>query len=195
MNPYLDEYNKLSWNNRWGYSKSNFDIAIPNDRKELVRKYSWAIPNDEALKKIANCGPLIEIGAGTGYWASLLRHDFNVDILAFDKHPPHYLRRENKFHRETSSWIEILEGGPEMVAKHSGRTLFLCWPPYSNPMAADCLKHYRGKRLVYVGEDDGGCTGDWEFHRIIESEFVRVDCVYIPQWFGIHDQMMIYKRK
>lgn len=56
-------------------------------RDRLVARYSWAIPNAAALRALAAAAPLIEIGAGNGYWAYLLRQ-LGVDILAFDANPP-----------------------------------------------------------------------------------------------------------
>jgi hypothetical protein len=51
----------------------------------LCRKYSWAIPDERALNILGKFAPLIEIGAGSGFWARLLR-DRGFDILAFDKY-------------------------------------------------------------------------------------------------------------
>jgi hypothetical protein len=50
----------------------------------MFDKYAWAIPNERALHILTSFSPLIEIGAGKGYWAALLRL-VEVDILAYDK--------------------------------------------------------------------------------------------------------------
>ena len=67
-------------------------------RDRLVARYSWAIPNDEAIRVLAAHAPLIELAAGTGYWAYLLRAR-NVDILAFDTYPPTSAQHRNDWHR------------------------------------------------------------------------------------------------
>ncbi|MCX7680222.1 MAG: hypothetical protein N2316_13540, partial [Spirochaetes bacterium] len=41
-------------------------------RTALVSKYSFSIPTCESLRCIAAHSPLVEIGAGTGYWAMCL---------------------------------------------------------------------------------------------------------------------------
>ena len=56
---------------------SAVDVTIADD-------YAWAIPNNLALRIIQHYGPVIEIGAGKGYWARLLVDSFGVDILCFD---------------------------------------------------------------------------------------------------------------
>eukprot|EP00271_Cylindrocystis_brebissonii_P019739 TRINITY_DN6186_c0_g1_i1.p1 TRINITY_DN6186_c0_g1~~TRINITY_DN6186_c0_g1_i1.p1 ORF type:complete len:542 (-),score=66.17 TRINITY_DN6186_c0_g1_i1:227-1852(-) len=54
----------------------------------LRRLYSWAVPTEEALAAIAAAAPngLVEMGAGTGYWAMLLRQR-GVAVAAYDRRP------------------------------------------------------------------------------------------------------------
>ena len=54
------------------------EAAIP-----IRERYAWACPDSRALRALASCGPLVEVGAGHGYWASLLRAR-GADVLAFD---------------------------------------------------------------------------------------------------------------
>lgn len=53
----------------------------------LSEKYAWAIPDSRALNILSSFGPLVEIGAGKGYWGSLLS-DLGVDIVCIDKFVP-----------------------------------------------------------------------------------------------------------
>ena len=52
-------------------------------RDHLSRKYAFGVPGNYALDCLARYGPLVEIGAGTGYWARCLR-ERGVDIFAYD---------------------------------------------------------------------------------------------------------------
>ena len=52
----------------------------------IQRLVSFGIPSAAALEAIARHGPIIEVGAGTGYWAGLLQA-MGVDIIAFDAEP------------------------------------------------------------------------------------------------------------
>jgi len=162
------------------------DFLAMTKRWKLCQEYAWAIPCDEALDILAQYSPLVEIGAGGGYWAYLLRQR-GVDILAYDSHPG-----INRW--VDKQWTKVRRGGPEKLRKLPGRTLFLCWPPYDTPMGAQCLKNYRGNTVIYVGESAGGCTGDGELHSILHKEFAPVRAQKIPQWYGIHDEMIIYQR-
>lgn len=161
-------------------------------RSQFTSLYSWAIPSEEALDAIKLYSPVIEIGAGTGYWAMLLQNR-GVDILAFDARPPGP-GNKNGYHKPIT-YTEVRRGGQGTLSRYPTRTLFLCWPPYDTPMAADCLRRYSGANLIYIGESYGGCTGDDTFHDQLEKEWEISQQVQIPSWPGFHDEMVIYKRK
>src|SRR3954447_23075729 len=44
-------------------------------------KYAWAVPNEEAIDVLVEHSPLIEVGAGRGYWARLAA-EAGADIIA-----------------------------------------------------------------------------------------------------------------
>lgn len=164
------------------------------DRNDLCARYAWAIPNDEALDAIAKVGPIVEVGAGTGYWASLLA-DRGVDVVAYDLYPPPHPR--NHWHEGAAAvHFPVARGGPAKVARHPDRALMLCWPPYAKPMAFHCVRLYAGSTVVYIGEGAGGCTGDDRFHELLGVEYGEpVESIAIPQWPGIHDRLEIFRRK
>lgn len=165
------------------------DFAV---RDDLCRRFSWACPNAEALELIAAQGPIIEIGAGAGYWAHLLRSRYHVNILAYDHKPPS--KGKSHYHKGCSAWTGVVYGRPVKTKKHPDRALFLCWPPMYSTMAEDALKHYKGDTVIHVGEQ-GGCTGTPEFEETLWDEWEEVKTVHIPQWRGIHDYLILYKRK
>jgi len=169
-----------------------FGIDCFEDRSKLCSQYSWAVPTDEAIKALVNASPLVEIGAGTGYWASLIAAA-GGEVLAFDRVVP---GPENEYHAGVQhKYHEILIGGPEDAAAYPEHTLFLCWPPYDKPMAHEALKHYTGSRLIFVGESEGGCTADWKFFRELDDSWEEEDYVQIPTYQGIHDALWVYKRR
>jgi hypothetical protein len=92
-------------------------------------------------------------------------------------------------------YMPIRKGGPERAADYPDRTLLLIWPPYAEPMAHDALRAFTGRTLVYIGEGDGGCTGDDAFHALIDAEWDEIADHAVPQWWGLHDHLWIYRRK
>jgi hypothetical protein len=163
-------------------------------REKMCQAYSWAIPDEEAIRTLAQFSPLVEIGAGRGYWTALLQK-MGADIVAYDLNPPH--THQNAWHPKdgTPSYTSVFVGGPEVVRDHQDRNLFLCWPPYDDPMAYNCLYWYRGKHVIYIGEGHGGCTGDDKFHNTLERDFELIMRVEIPVWRGIHDSLEVWERK
>jgi len=187
-NPYYEEGKEhFECNHNRDFNKSFNTYHL---RWKLIPKYSFAVPNQEALDEIKNLGvKIIEIGAGSGYWAHMLSQN-GVDIICFDTYQTKYSHGEWE-----KKWFNIENGGPEKIREYPDRALFLCWPDYCSPMASDCLKEYKGEYVIYIGESDGGCTADGEFFKIIEREFEEVKVIPIPQWYGIHDYIYIYKRR
>lgn len=185
----------------YGFSAKSYEA-----RRKAVSFYAWAVPNEEALRAIVECGPVVEIGAGSGYWASLITQ-LGGDVIAFDQYEP----KANKDYPFEQGWFPVQKGGPEKAAEHSDRALFLCWPPYNTPFARECVDAYEGNTVIFVGEGRGGCTADDDFFRTmgestydwendehlepLSDEWERVTQVDLPQWDGIHDYMTIYRRK
>jgi hypothetical protein len=195
-NEYLVEARAAGF--RWG----SWDRSL---RNMLVSRYSWAIPNEEALQAIARHSPrgLVEIGAGTGYWASLLQAN-GLSVFAYDSCPPRTRQHTNSYFRYDrrgvvgTLWTEVKRGGARRAADHPERTLFLCWPPYNAKMAANALKAYAkagGTTLAYIGEGAGGCTADDSFHEMLAEGWEEVESVAIPRWSGMHDALIIWRRK
>jgi len=187
-NPYYEEAREhLECSRENDFSKLFNSYEL---RNELVPKYSFAVPNQEALDEIKNLGvKIIEIGAGTGYWAHMLNQN-GVDIICFDKYSTTYSHGPWQKY-----WFNVESGGPEKIKDYPDRVLFLCWPDYGNKMATKCLKSYKGEYVIYIGESHGGCTADEEFFDVIERDFELVKRIEIPQWYGIHDELYIFKRR
>ncbi len=54
---------------------------------DLAQRYAYVLPDGASLAMLAELGPLVEVGAGTGYWAQRLRV-LGVDVVALDQAPP-----------------------------------------------------------------------------------------------------------
>lgn len=157
-------------------------------REGFVKKFAWSIPTEEAVRKIVEFSPIIDLGAGTGYWAWCVEQ-LGGSVIALDAQP-----KGNSYHNG-HLWTEVLEGRPEALRRYRSKySLFLSWPSYATPFAYEALQRFRGDTLIYIGEGSGGCTGCDAFHDLLEEEWTQVDLVEIPQYSGIHDRMFIYQR-
>lgn len=197
MNPYLKDVLALVDGDQSALRDHLFGTAFKSGmllsiaRQRYVYKYAWAIPCKRALEVIAQYSPIVEIGAGSGYWASLLK-EMGADVVAYDvSTTKQYKGSYNHFYKH---YFEVKEGSESAVKDHADRALFLCWPPYNDKMAVNTLKQYRGETVLYVGEGKGGCTASDSFFNLLTKNFSEEESVEIPVWFGIHDRLFVFKR-
>lgn len=175
-------------------------VGLPNSkdfvntfemRTELTSKYSWTITNPDTVAFVALYAGngLVDPMAGTGYWAYVLGQ-MGVPVVCYDKEPG-----TNHWHEGRELWVPVTEADCETsVALHGNRTLFLSWPPMSND-GARALKVYEGSRVIYIGEGAGGCTGDDDFHDMLETYWNEVSYHRPVQWWGLNDYITVYDRK
>jgi hypothetical protein len=115
----------------------------------LSQRYSYVYPEARVLDVLSHLGPLVEIGAGTGYWAGKLRAK-GVDIVAFDQAPPD-MEKYNRYHGWTLTWSHVLPGDHTVLPGYPDRALFLCWPPLFSDLG-NCLPFYQGETVAYIGD-------------------------------------------
>jgi hypothetical protein len=119
------------------------------------------MPPRAEIQTLVEHSPIVEIGAGTGYWARLAT-EAGADIVAYDSRPPVAGRKKVvAWAEETGTYFPVRRGGPGMVRFHQDRTLFLCWPPHGHDMAIDSLRRYEGgNRHTLVTELSESGAGD-----------------------------------
>ena len=179
---------------------------------------AYAVPSNESIAALAALKlPLIECGAGTGYWASLLRAA-GVTMAAYDIAPNKTAamllaaagRRggngsgggasHNEYHAEVPAWTTVLRGGAEAAAGRDApfdgarAALFLCYPPPKSPMALQCLRSYKGDVVAYVGEWQGD-TATPAFEKALCKDFVCVDRLPLPNWASTAYSLTIWGRR
>jgi hypothetical protein len=189
INPLVALYAESGGNTPFQPADSAMPLGV---RHFAVEKYAWAVPNRKALETIAHYGPLVEMGAGNGYWAALLEH--KVQIMPFDG-----FTEDFGFSLEASWSEKLLPGGPEELQRFDPSwTLLLIWPPYNDSFGADCLRQFRGKHVCFVGENAMGCSGDAEFHFLLEHGFEEIERVLLPSWStasgNLSDDLCVYRR-
>src|ERR1700674_2056565 len=88
-------------------------LSAHERRVWCVRRYAFAIPTEQALATIARYAPIVELGAGTGYWAFLLRRR-GVNCVAYDLAPPDAAASPNRFRPFT--WTRVDRGDVDALA-------------------------------------------------------------------------------
>jgi hypothetical protein len=168
-------------------------LDLAERRRELASLFSWAIPTEAALGVLARHAPLVECGAGTGYWLALLRAR-GVDALGYDRASP---GAKNAYHRrKRRPWTKVGRASSvEAARRHRDRTLLLCWPPYGDDAASyAALRAYRGDVVIHIGERGAGVTGSVRFHRELALNWTLIEAVDLPHWPRLQDGLMVYRR-
>lgn len=203
-NPYLKEIRSLrktipEWDEFFSEegeeARGNNWVRLDVLGQPLCSKYAWAIPNHRALNILAEFSPLVEVGCGKGYWASLLRQ-MGADILCFDKK------------KSSKSWTNVEVGGPKVLRepRTQERTLFLCYPDDSTNLAFQCLENFSGEYIIHVGElittgtlsgepqaPFGRTTGS-DFHVALTESFHCLLVAGLPRFPYSKDCISVWKR-
>jgi hypothetical protein len=187
LNPYLDFFLTLppTCRRNPAVPRSLAALMAPDWQAfsaAVARHFAWAVPTEEAIAAIRKPGSgVVEIGAGSGYWAWLMQQA-GIEVAAFDLDPPPF------------TWAEVQRGDERAAAAHPDKTLLLCWPPWATGVASRALAAYRGEHVAYVGEWMG-FNAEPEFFAALLWSFECIDVVDIPQWYMRDDRLMVFRRR
>ncbi|TDD88019.1 hypothetical protein [Actinomadura rubrisoli] len=165
-NPYWDIVRQLPSldGGRHGPRPDGFARGLPVGHHALTKRYAWAIPSPGDIAWLAAVlGPraLVEIGAGSGYWAWQARQA-GIDVIAYEPADP----LANAY-TDGIEYFPLRPGDHTAARRHPDRALLLCWPSGDDPWASQALRAYTGDMVVYIGERRGGrCADDGFFQRL-----------------------------
>ena len=168
----------------------------------LQHGFSSCIPNDAALDALAAIGmPILELGAGAGYWGAMLRQRA-VECVLFDREPP--TADGNNLYFNTQ-FTEVLRGDHTMASNYPEHALMLCWPysdeeaeaPWAKgkmPWDVLALRNYAGSTVAHIGdlnEEADKVTTSLPFKRLLTAPFQQVATVPLPRWLHCADSLTI----
>lgn len=180
----------------FGYRWTNGDYVRDESmplRKDLASRFSWTITDPATVAFVAahaDAG-LIDPMAGTGWWAHVLA-EYGVDTVCFDAAPG-----TSNYHKDEALHVPVtrMDAAAAVAQHHGGRTLLLSWPPYDTADGVNALRAYRGDRVVFIGETDGGCCGDDDLFAELAAHWALVAEHTPVQWDGLHDVVNVFDRK
>jgi len=211
------------------YSVTDLNM-IAKERVMIGQNWAWSVPSNAALDVLAaestraGCAGLVEVGAGNGYWASVLLSR-GVDIVAYDT--PTWKSEFNPEHAAVAGKTEgekligekvyasiITEGGPQAVSLHADRALILMWPDYGGvgSYGAACVQRFAGETLITVGEwgsetlhatlgayarglPSTGQSFSQECQEMVESRFELEKICRLPTFPLFCDVLAVWRRR
>ena len=156
--------------------------------------YAYAIPSPETIQWISTFAagrPVVELGAGRGYWAAQMARA-GITVEAYDSEPPDKVENMSfpRAGEQADVWHHVgdLDEFKRNTADQSDHVLFLCWPPgWGSTMASEALAAFEqagGKSLIFMGQPKGGMTGDDAFFDALTAgwELKSEDAQYVAWW-------------
>ncbi len=194
-NPYIQKLNKLIHDNIH-LDFNGLTSLLMDKRNDFVTEFSFTIPYYEILSKVASYSPIVEIGAGSGYWARCLS-EMGADVSAYDRfppgeHSPWEWQKGNPWFDD--SWYGIIKGDESTAAAHPDSALFMAWPMPQSSMAYNALTGYMnsgGKTLIYIGDPHPASSGDEHFYELLYKQR-EIETADLYSWPGISEKLLIY---
>jgi hypothetical protein len=176
-----------------------------SSRDFLCHLYAYAtVPNSSLDRIVQLLSPhnvrngIIELGAGTGYLAHLLREK-GVKVEAYDICPTHK-SDGNEYHGGTPPFVRVEKGNVGILSSVTGiahKALLLCYPPPKSSMAHDALQRFveaGGNVFIHVGEFKG-LTGSTDFERYLQKRFHCVERSPCLTWGTDASEMTVWIKK
>jgi hypothetical protein len=176
-----------------------FKLAIEPDkwtdrytqnRKILQEKYAYTLPTREALDiivkyKVESGGRgFLELGAGKGYWAMLLKK-MGCNIIATDV--------DTGWFTDNHRYTEIVQlDAIKATKQYPDRTLIIMYPHDKSTWPIEVLPWYKGEYIILVMGD--GCATE-EFWGILSEEWEDEETIDLTHWPLFPTCMTVYKRK
>lgn len=194
-NPYLKKLKKII-DDHGNIDTGELASLLNSQRHDIVSEFSFTIPYYSILQKVASFSPIVEIGAGSGYWARCLT-EMGADVIAYDSFPPGEQNSWEWYNGNPwfdDTWYSINKGDHSAAAGHPDRTLFMAWPMPMNPMAYYALNSYKnagGRTVIFIGDPHPGSSGDEYFYQLLykHRELENTD---LYSWPGIKEKLLIY---
>jgi len=195
-------------------NRFNFNSDL---RMKFIRIFGYSIPSPKALDKICefikkpcelldetrNSHLVLEVGAGLGTWAKLLKCN-GINIIPTSIICNKYY--DEKMLKRTWTEIELIDC-VEAVKKYKPDVLFVSW---GNGILESCLKVFTGSKIIVIGEQKGGCTDalyerpDFEGVKVyVMNENKRSTLTFnyqfhgfveIPRWECMNDAVFFYEK-
>lgn len=169
------------------------------ERKSYIGKYGFSIYSKETLDALAQYlkqanGPTLEIFAGSGYLSDRLAKR-GTPIIASDKGAATFEKYKiaNVYKRDIE--CDVFDLNLEEF-----QTVIMAWPEMNLNAYLIAQKMQPGQVLIYVGEEEGGCTATEEFFNEVGTNWERLDGVEAQfnqhhySFLSIYDSFFVFRK-
>lgn len=170
-----------------GQSMRSFSGLYSLRENKAIPEFGFSIPCAEVLDALAEHQPILEVGAGTGYWTALMRRR-GIDVIGTDPDDQGWWKHTGK-HDPTQIKLEARQA----LRQFSDRTVFCSWPSYQEPWFHQALKTmYVGRRLILIEEDSCADDKTWKYR---DRRFALLASIKVPAWPGMNDRCGVWRKE
>jgi hypothetical protein len=162
-----------------------------SSRSAVIAEFGFGLPTAEVIAKIAEHGPILEIGAGSGLWSFFLAKA-GCDVVAVDLATDDYqlglgIGRHHQVIRMDA--VEAIQAYPD-------RSVLMVWPDRKNDVS-ECVADEIdvGQTLIYMGENICGLMGTQGFFERLKESFAALDKAWPPVWHSVADGLTIFRKE
>ncbi len=160
-------------------------------RLALHAKGIFGMPSEETIEELSNflnknAKGLISLGADAGIFENYLAGELAIPLFAIDKSVP---KNGMASIVDTLDFLDKIALEKYIEDKQID-TVFLSWPYMGFNISP--LAQLQPKYVIYIGEDEGGCTGSEQLFRYFDKAIDSFDISY-EQWGGMFDRCTIYQ--
>lgn len=169
------------------------------ERKKFIQKYGFSIYSRETLDILAQYlksqeDPTLEIFAGSGYLSDKLSKR-GVSIIASDKGAESFQKYKinNVYKRDIECDVHALN-----LQEFS--SVIMAWPEMNTNAYLVAQKMAAGQVLIYIGEDEGGCTASEEFFSEVNTnweamtELQNALNTHHYNFLSVYDRFFVYRK-
>ncbi|MBK1666971.1 hypothetical protein CKO28_02800 [Rhodovibrio sodomensis] len=158
-------------------------------RDAYIRRFGFTVPLPRAVRSIADLGPIVEVGAGTGHLSKLISHEGSL-AFATDGGDG------RQYSLNIGAWEQVHPMDAAFAAASlPERTVLLSWPHGSEWPVRLLSAMSSGQTLVHSGEGEGGCCAGPLFFKTLHRDFEPVTALPSLSFPGIHDSFSVWQKR
>ncbi len=155
--------------------------------EQAIPEFGFSIPCAEVLGALQAYQPILEVGAGTGYWTALMRQR-SIDVIGTDPDDQGWWERVGQYDSQ-----QIKLGARQALQRWPERTVFCSWPSYKETWFLQTLRVMQvGRYLILIEEDSCADDKTWKYR---DRNFELLTPIKVPAWPGMNDRCGVWRRE
>jgi hypothetical protein len=169
------------------YVDGDRSLSLYGLRDEAISEFGFGLPSRELIDALEQHQPIIEVGAGTGYFTALMRKR-GIDVIGTDCGPG------QRFCVGRYDPKQLSLQAKTAVRRYRDRTVFCSWPSLWHTWFRQALRAMQvGQKLIVIEEDACAEDSAWEYRDQAFEEIGK--SIPLPAWPNLNDRASCWVKK